>query len=119
MPRGRAAAAPEQAAKARPITTRCAPVYPQETPYASIIWRPDLHKYSGFRMFPTDSLNLGSTWALVPPVPGVFISLIEVRSTCPRRGKAAGSGPEVPTVPAAAAGLLGLIMQDCSWLVLS
>ncbi|KAI8477082.1 MAG: hypothetical protein J3K34DRAFT_399332 [Monoraphidium minutum] len=52
--------------------------YLKNTPYVAIVWRPDLKKYSAFQMFATDKLDLGSTWALVPPVPSAFISLIEL-----------------------------------------
>ena len=52
------------------------------SPWAAIIWRPDIHKYSAFNMVPTDKKGDDSI-TLVPRTPQILTSMVEVRHRRP------------------------------------
>lgn len=53
----------------------------QVSPWAAFIWRPDIYKYSAFNMLPASAKDIdsGSTMTLIPRVPRIVYSMVEVR----------------------------------------
>lgn len=51
---------------------------PQVSPWAAIIWRPDIFKYSAFNMVPTDKMPNGGAITLVPRTPRILTAMVEV-----------------------------------------
>lgn len=74
----------------------------QVSPWAAIIWRPDIYKYSAFNMVPTTKQSNGGAITLVPRTPRILTAMVEVRALRRRGGEAGGQGRARATRAAAA-----------------